>query len=176
MILKLSEIDESPLRLEQSLELAGPRAADGSRLVPGRASLVGEVRRGTAGVELRARWEATLRLQCSRCLETFELAAGEDFFLILTPAATEFGAQEQEMQAEDACLFHVEGEAAQLAEVVAEQIQLYLPLKPICREDCAGLCQTCGADRNRVECGCRRVEVDPRLAPLLAMKDRFGKG
>ena len=62
-----------------------------------------------------------------------------------------------------------------VAEIVAEQILLGQPLKPVCREDCAGLCQTCGVNRNRIKCGCRRDEVDPRLAPLLDIKDRFGE-
>ena len=175
MIIRLAEIEDLPVGVEGSLELSGLASADGGRLVPGEVQLHGEVRRTAAGVELRARWEATVRQQCCRCLEPFESAQEEEFFLVLTPAASEFGAPEQEMQAADSTLFYVEQDQADLAEIVAEQILLAQPLKPICREGCAGLCQTCGVNRNRIKCGCRRDEVDPRLAPLLDIKDRFGE-
>jgi len=175
LIIRLAEIEELPVGVEGSLQLSGLASADGGRLVPGEVQLHGDVRRTEAGVELRARWEATVRQQCGRCLEPFDSAQGEEFFLVLTPAASEFGAPEQEMQAADSTLFYVEQGQADLAEIVAEQILLAQPLKPICREGCAGLCQTCGVNRNRIKCGCRRDEVDPRLAPLLDIKDRFGE-
>jgi len=78
------------------------------------------------------------------------------------------------MEPEDAALYYVREDHADLAEIVSEQILLAQPLKPVCRPDCAGLCQTCGGNRNRIKCACRRDEVDPRLAPLLDLKDRFG--
>jgi len=173
--IRLSEIEEVPVRVDRTLELVGLVAGDGGRLIPGSVRLRGEVQRTQAGVELRADWAATIREQCCRCLEPFETVQGEAFFLVLTPEAVEFGPSEQEMRDEDAFLYYVADDLADLAEVVAEQILLAQPLKPICREDCAGLCPTCGVNRNRIECGCRRDEVDPRLAPLLEMKDRFGE-
>jgi uncharacterized protein len=72
-------------------------------------------------------------------------------------------------------VFRVEGHRADLRAVAAEQIQLALPLKPLCREGCAGLCPTCGANRNRIECGCRSTEVDPRLSALLDLRDRLDR-
>lgn len=50
--------------------------------------------------------------------------------------------------------------------LVREQILLELPLVPLCRDDCLGLCPTCGADRNQGPCGCAVGEVDPRWAAL----------
>ncbi len=53
-----------------------------------------------------------------------------------------------------------------LADVVAEQIHLSLPMKVVCREECRGLCPGCGANLNRERCRCGPRAVDPRLAPL----------
>ena len=53
-----------------------------------------------------------------------------------------------------------------LGEVMREQFFLALPMKPLCRPECKGLCPICGANRNRQECGCREEWVDPRLAGL----------
>ncbi|MDR2076418.1 MAG: DUF177 domain-containing protein [Desulfovibrio sp.] len=47
-----------------------------------------------------------------------------------------------------------------------EEFSLALPVNPLCREDCRGLCPLCGANRNREDCGCERPEGDPRLACL----------
>ena len=56
--------------------------------------------------------------------------------------------------------------------LAVEQIYLELPLKPICREDCRGLCTKCGCNRNRVECGCVDESIDPRLLALKSILNR----
>ena len=53
-----------------------------------------------------------------------------------------------------------------LDELMLEFIQLEMPMRFLCREDCAGLCQKCGADLNLGDCGCPKKEIDPRLAAL----------
>jgi uncharacterized protein len=61
-----------------------------------------------------------------------------------------------------------------LGEAVREQILLGLPLKPLCREDCQGLCPRCGKDRNLGPCGCAPEEEpgDSRLEPLRRLIDK----
>jgi uncharacterized protein len=176
LFLRVGDIDAAPVDLEGWLDLSDLLGPDGERLVSGPVEFVGRAQRGSLGVELRARWAATVRQSCSRCLATFESEEGEEFFLILTPSLPESEDPDYEMQAEDADLYPVEGEQAAIREILAEQIQLSLPLKPVCRADCDGLCPTCGVNRNRIECGCRRDEVDPRLAPLRDLKNRLGGG
>jgi len=53
-----------------------------------------------------------------------------------------------------------------LGEDVRQFLILSLPLKILCREDCAGLCPVCGANRNRSSCSCTTEEGDPRWAEL----------
>ena len=50
--------------------------------------------------------------------------------------------------------------------LVREHVLLELPLVPLCRPDCQGLCATCGADLNQGPCDCDRTVVDPRWAAL----------
>lgn len=71
---------------------------------------------------------------------------------------------------EDAYL--IEGDVVDLAPMVHDAILLDLPLAPLCREDCQGLCPYCGIDRNEATCDCRGP-VDPRWATLdgLGLKD-----
>lgn len=53
-----------------------------------------------------------------------------------------------------------------LGEVGWEQFMLALPIQPLCREDCEGLCPKCGANLNNGACSCANDEGDPRLSAL----------
>ena len=62
-----------------------------------------------------------------------------------------------------------------LADVLAEQVNLSLPMKVICRSDCRGLCPHCGANLNNEECRCEKHASDARLAPLARLKQDWFK-
>jgi len=66
--------------------------------------------------------------------------------------------------------FQMIGEQLDLRPVVRELVLLDAPLTPLCRPDCAGLCPTCGADRNLRTCGCEPPPVDPRWSALDVLK------
>lgn len=59
----------------------------------------------------------------------------------------------------------VENNILNLDDLIDEEIQLFLPAKMLCKEDCKGLCQRCGKNLNYEQCKCER-EIDPRLAAL----------
>ncbi len=68
-----------------------------------------------------------------------------------------------------------DGERIDLGLAVWEAIVLELPMKPVCRPDCAGLCPVCGADLNEKACGCQAEKADSRflsLKKLLRAKER----
>ncbi len=57
-----------------------------------------------------------------------------------------------------------------LSPLIREQVLLALPTRPLCQEDCRGLCPHCGINLNRSACGCRVETVDPRLEALRSLK------
>jgi uncharacterized protein len=61
-------------------------------------------------------------------------------------------------------------ETLDLLPLARDAILLHLPQAPLCRPDCAGLCPTCGADRNDGPCGCPPPDGDPRWAALDALR------
>ncbi len=63
-----------------------------------------------------------------------------------------------------------DGKDIDLGAAIREQILLALPPAPLCREDCMGLCATCGKDLNEGECGCGRAAHDPRWDALKAVQ------
>jgi len=66
---------------------------------------------------------------------------------------------------EDDEAYPIHGELLDLRPMIRDAIVLELPLAPLCRAECAGLCPTCGADRNEKNCGCVAPR-DPRWASL----------
>ena len=63
-----------------------------------------------------------------------------------------------------------EGDQIDFRAIIQEQVILAIPMQPICRQDCRGLCARCGANLNDGPCDCRGDDVDPRLAILKTLK------
>ncbi len=68
--------------------------------------------------------------------------------------------------------YPIEGDHIDLEPLTREAIVLALPLAPLCRPDCLGLCATCGADLNAGDCGHRRSAGDPRWAALDVLREK----
>ena len=105
---------------------------------------------------------------CARCLESYPFSLGKEFTFVLKPRRG--AAQDAELAEEDLSLSFYEGDEVDLAPLVREAMILALPTKPLCREDCCGLCPRCGANRNAGACGCREERSDPRLEVLRTLK------
>ena len=107
-----------------------------------------------------------LELPCSRCLETFRMPVDASFDLRYLPATEMTADEEREVQDEDLETSYYRDDQIDLNELLREQFYLALPMKPLCREDCKGLCAQCGTNLNTGTCACAAEWEDPRLAPL----------
>ena len=76
----------------------------------------------------------------------------------------------KEVEEDDLSTAFYENDAIDLGQLMMEQFQLALPMKPLCREDCKGLCPNCGMNLNTGTCDCNVKWEDPRLAALKAIK------
>jgi uncharacterized protein len=175
MFLDINEIGPDGITFQHELEIDGLEGRAGERIAVVQAGISGTARKGSRGVDLKARLEARLEVACSRCLEPFESAISIGFDLTLVPDAVEFvGTGEEPFDAKAALLFYTTEGKASLRDIAEEQIYLNLPLKPVCKAGCKGLCPGCGANRNQTDCSCEFEEIDPRLAPLLELKKQQG--
>lgn len=111
-----------------------------------------------------------LELACSRCLEPFRLPVHAEFDLRYLPAAEAAADAEQEVADEDLETSYYRDDQIDVNELLREQFYLALPMKPLCREDCKGLCAQCGTNLNTATCDCTPAWEDPRLAPLRNLK------
>jgi uncharacterized protein len=112
-------------------------------------------------------------------LEPFVKELDEDLDLFFMPHGKEADADEEEQEVElsdrDMVVAYYENDRIDLGEMVREQMLLALPLRRLCREDCRGLCPSCGVNRNTGTCECPPAEpadVDERLAPLRKIFDK----
>ncbi len=107
---------------------------------------------------VRAPWRAV----CRRCLGP---AHGE---LVVTMREV-FAKPGRDIAADDE-VFPISADSIDLGPAVHDALALELPLAPLCRDACAGLCPTCGVDRNHARCRCRVDRTDPRWAALDVLK------
>jgi uncharacterized protein len=126
-----------------------------------------------AGTELFFRGEFTAATvgTCARCAEEFVAPSGRSFRYVLAPRS--IGDDDKAgLRTEDLEFSLYDGEEVDLTPLIREQMLLALPTRPLCREDCRGLCAQCGANLNERECGCRVEAADSRLAVLRSLKVR----
>ena len=116
-----------------------------------------------------------LELACGRCLDQYEIPVDSAFDLRYVPeaaAATVHQDDEREIEEDDLILAFYKDGALDVVELMREQFQLALPMKPLCSQACRGLCVECGANLNRTTCACTPKWEDPRLAALKGLLDR----
>lgn len=104
----------------------------------------------------------TMNLTCARCVEEFATPFRLPLRLVIQLVADESLVREEEADSEDFVLFPEAKRAFSLDQQVRDLITLELPMKPLCRTDCQGLCPRCGANQNESPCGCKTSETDPR--------------
>jgi uncharacterized protein len=111
-----------------------------------------------------------LELPCSRCLEPFRMPVNAAFDIRYHPASEMSQDEEREVEEDDLETSYYRDDQIDLNELLREQFYLELPMKPLCTEDCKGLCPQCGTNLNTGTCDCSAGWNDPRLAPLRQLK------
>ena len=119
---------------------------------------------------LVGRVQTMLELPCGRCLEPFTTPVDQAFDLRYHPHTLNTGEGERELEEDDLTTAFYEHDEIDLGHLMREQFYLSLPMKPLCREECRGLCPVCGTNLNRGTCACTRDWDDPRLAALKKLK------
>lgn len=190
LVLDLSGLERT-IGWEQEFDLLGdpPGAAsiDGVALGPlrvrGKALWTGDT------VLVEAEVSGLVEMQCSRCLASYRTRLSGSFRREFQPAEGPREAQRRErrrgrpqrdivthrqtapdpvsaLEDEPEPPVSFAGDEVDLSLPAWETLMLELPMQPVCKPACRGLCPVCGVDRNQHDCGCRVEEVDPRLQAL----------
>ncbi len=136
-------------------------------------------------VYVAGRIDGGLDLECSRCLARYRQGLRESFRVVLEPAGLRQPADPEGAQAlardglclsEDVGSGWFRGDEIDMGPFFQQVVSLALPVKPLCREECNGLCSRCGADLNQGPCGCPEIENESPFAVLQQLRDGFTGG
>jgi uncharacterized protein len=133
-----------------------------------RAQQIGDI------VEIEGNISTVVRLECGRCLQSFEMPLASQFALTYrqidpVPESSDDD-DEIELTADDMVLVHYQGEEINLEKEIQEQVVLAFPLRALCKPDCKGLCPKCGADLNTAACDCERSPSGGKFDALKNLK------
>jgi DUF177 domain-containing protein len=165
MIVRISEIPDEGLQVESPGDLGPVFPEEGWSL----DAVDLHIERRGGDVLVTGRFHATVELQCSRCLEPLPTSLEPEVDLQLVPVPS-VRHEKVELRPDDLELDFQQGDTLDVAGLLRSETDLALPMKPLCRPDCRGLCSICGANRNATACGCEARGLDPRLAPLEALR------
>jgi uncharacterized protein len=127
------------------------------------------------GVLARARLDTRSSLTCGRCLESYSrastLSIEEEFF----PTIDLHTGRKLPTPAEgEGALLIDSSHTLDLTEVMRQYLLTDVPMKPLCRLGCPGLCAACGVNLNRERCGCRAGQVASRWGALAGLQNLGG--
>jgi DUF177 domain-containing protein len=172
MQVRLEQVRDSPFQWDEAetVDAKEIEHPDVQALSPVRWR--GEIRFADPGYLLTATYSYQQTLSCQRCLEPLVEAVEQPLQLLLLPGAPASKGAEHMLAEEELGVVEVdEDDEVDLRPLLIEQIQLNVPMKPLCRPDCAGICPSCGASLNAGACGCDKEEIDPRWKALQALKE-----
>jgi uncharacterized protein len=175
--ISLESVPDEPLRVEAELPVSVAAIDREPLLALLPLRLAGELSRIEGGYALTARLAYDGQLECSRCLSPYPFREDEEFTLLLNPrpsVSAPGAAKEVELAPADLDTQYYDPAQpiVELIPIAEERVQMALPMKPLCRTDCRGLCPTCGKDLNLGSCACVRDTVDPRWEALRGLREK----
>ena len=155
MIVRLDDLRRQPIDLDLPIELGPLSYQAGLAIDVAGAGFKGLVEPTADGLRCSGHVTATAMVPCSRCLESYALPVDRSVDVSYVLGRPDSGDEVQISREDLDVSFLRPDRTLDLREVVAEQIYLELPMKPLCSDACRGLCPGCGANLNRESCTCR---------------------
>ncbi|WMT39222.1 DUF177 domain-containing protein [Paenibacillus sp. D2_2] len=165
MIINFRQISssEAPMEFHQTLDVG--HVVKGRNDIAGISPMQVDLQAQPAGggvIHVTGHLLAELDMSCSRCLKSLKHRVEVQFEEAFKQSDEDSG----ELDEGEEDLVLVSGERLDLTPYLEEALLLELPFSVVCKEDCKGLCPSCGTDLNERQCGCNTERIDPRLAAL----------
>jgi uncharacterized protein len=161
-----------PEGMERHLEIADAGEAGLELAVPLEKPLRADLALTRHGERIRVRGalEASVRLECSRCLQQYVLPLQGELEVFLETGGEDSEEEEKELSREEMEVRFLKRKTIDLRDLLAEQVHLSLPFKPLCADNCKGMCPRCGTDLDQGQCSCGGEGTDPRWEALKQLK------
>lgn len=173
LVISIAHILDEGLALEV---VVAPEALDiplgGDVVVAGQVQVRGRLDKIAEQIYFQGRIQGVVAAPCSRCLEIVHTDFVADTRVVFLPSTSNVipGEESRLSSADELDVYMHDGVVLDLRPLVREQVVLAFPVQPLCREDCAGLCQVCGGNRNVEPCACQARHEDPRFAILKQLR------
>ncbi len=161
MRINVSQQLKSPVGSTRDYDVAEVVDISGDSMVEGKVTLVHTDR----GILARARLRTTVELTCSRCLSSFSYPLRLNFEEEYFPVTDVVSGVSLALPDEPGIFTIDDHHILDLTEAIRQYALLAIPMKPLCREGCVGLCSNCGRNLNRGPCECP-PQADPRWSKL----------
>jgi uncharacterized protein len=156
MRIDLRELPEGRSRLESDLTAASVGLAPSDLDVEGPLHVALSLDRRGDEIWIRGKAQLIVAQQCSRCLVDFRQDLDLEFEVFCAKVRNPNVVAAKEVDEEDDGVHLHDGRILSIDGEIREAVILSLPMKPLCKEGCAGLCPRCGEDRNLGPCRCQR--------------------
>ncbi len=168
MIFDLKSAFEKPVNIDFTLPPSWWKADEYDNPILGLDSGIDvhlHIRRAGERYVVEGSLHGGLILRCDRCIEAFHFDLKTEFRIFLAPYS-EVKEEEIELSEDDMAVVFISGEEIELDEIIRSEIYLSIPMKILCKEDCAGLCPICGKNLNKEKCSCKKETGHPAFAKL----------
>ncbi|NOT64165.1 MAG: DUF177 domain-containing protein [Acidobacteria bacterium] len=140
------------------------------------AHVSGRVKPSGQDFHVTGELETHVAISCDRCLRDLFIPVHETFKLVYVPANEARSSHgEREVSEQELDFVYLDGDELDpmldIDQLTRDQLELALPTRILCRDDCRGLCAQCGADLNETTCQCAAT-VDPRWQALADLRNQ----
>ncbi len=172
MIIDAASLKNTPTALSFSIEPDEIDLEGESIKLKDAVGFEGYIKKGIAQTDVEGKISTVIEVECSRCLLDAEINLDFSFEAVFVSPEYYTQEKEAELKTDDLEVSILENEQINLTELAREQVLLNVPTQVFCHEDCKGLCQKCGANRNLIDCNCEEIEIDPRWQGLRELKNK----
>jgi len=175
LIVDLAKLPAHGLKLETTVgpaELALPE--DGQLSMTAPVQVRGRLTKVMEQVYFHGVIRGSVVSPCSRCLEVVNDHFDVEVRGVFLPAGSRhlLGDENEDVVTDDLDVYSHDGSRINLYPLVRDQVVMAFPVQTLCRDECAGLCQACGANLNEQPCTCQSESTDPRFEVLKQLRSQ----
>jgi uncharacterized protein len=156
LIIKLSDIEDKLVLKGEMTNLAFNNLEERQFTIEAPVFFELLVKKQDDRVRITGPIKSVVIMICSRCLENFLCSIDTGLDIELAPKELAPQAGEVELRPDDLDIYYFEGDEIELDPFIYDEVLLNIPVRPLCREDCSGLCQSCGKNTNVESCSCHQ--------------------
>jgi len=173
LVVSIAKIPEAGLEFQAEVTAAHIQLPPANEVeLPNPVQVRGRFSKVAEQVYFQGTTSGTLAVSCSRCLDLIHSDFAVQIRVVYLPPSTGLHIEGEEgVDAEDELdLYTHDGISVDLRPPVHDHVLLAFPIQPLCRPECAGLCQVCGGNRNEVPCACETDAGEARFALLKQLR------